>query len=106
VLGLQIDDGQTFERLLEEATIQIGPGDVVLLFTDGLSEAMNAEGDCFGETRLGALVAAQADTPFEGLGRRILDEVRAFAAHTAQQDDMTMVMLRVDRTGVAGHGAA
>jgi serine phosphatase RsbU (regulator of sigma subunit) len=98
VLGLHIDDGQTFERLLEESTIAIGEGDALLLFTDGLSEAMNEAGDCFGEARLGDLMAKWADEPGTDVGRRILGAVRAFSAHTAQQDDMTMLMLRVQRT--------
>lgn len=106
VLGLQLDDGRTFDRLLEESTVAIGAGDVLLLFTDGLSEAMNEAGDCFGDARLGDLVAQLADVPGPGMGQRILGEVRAFAAHTAQQDDMTMLMIRVDRPVVSGGGAA
>src|SRR5205823_1080240 len=41
VLGLKIDDGQMFDRLLEEQTIPLHAGDVYLFFTDGISEAMN-----------------------------------------------------------------
>src|SRR5437868_5138091 len=41
VLGLKIDNGELFERLLEEETLPLHPGDLYLLFTDGISEAMN-----------------------------------------------------------------
>ena len=40
--GLKLDDGEMFERLLEEQTIPLHAGDLYLLFTDGISEAMNA----------------------------------------------------------------
>ena len=78
VLGLQIDDGQMFRRLLEEVTMPLGPGDLFVLFTDGITEAMNPAGDCFGEQRLGALIQQQAHLPFEELRERILREVSAF----------------------------
>jgi serine phosphatase RsbU (regulator of sigma subunit) len=96
VLGLKIDDGERFENLLEERTLRLGAGDVVLLFTDGVTEAMNAAGEPFGEERLAALVAAHGDLPFEELRERILREIRAFVGGTALQDDLTLVLLKVD----------
>jgi serine phosphatase RsbU (regulator of sigma subunit) len=97
VLGLQLDEGrETFERLLEEVTLPLGPGDLFMLYTDGLSEAMNLQGECFGDARLAELVGAHADLPEDELRERILRELGAFAGDAAQHDDMTMVLLRVD----------
>jgi serine phosphatase RsbU (regulator of sigma subunit) len=96
VLGLLLDDAQTFSRLLEEVTLPLGPGDVFLLYTDGISEAMNAEGDCFGDARLAELVGRHADLPSDELRERILRDVGVFAGSAPQQDDMTMVLLRVE----------
>ena len=96
VLGLKIDDGERFETLLEEVTIPLGAGDVVLLFTDGVTEAMNAGGEPFGEERLAELVAEHGDLPFEELRERILREIRAFIGNTGLQDDLTLVLLKVD----------
>ena len=45
VLGLKIDNGEMFERLLEESTIPLGAGDLFVLYTDGITEAMNARRD-------------------------------------------------------------
>src|SRR5260370_30790581 len=53
VLGLKIDRRELFERILVEQTIPLHAGDLFLLFTDGITEAMNAEDDCFGDVRLG-----------------------------------------------------
>jgi serine phosphatase RsbU (regulator of sigma subunit) len=96
VVGLKIDNGEMFERLLEEDTIRLQPGDLYLLFTDGISEAMNARDDCFGETRLGQLVETHADLPPEELRERVLREIAAFVGDAPQHDDMTMILLKVD----------
>jgi serine phosphatase RsbU (regulator of sigma subunit) len=99
VLGLKIDDGERFEKLLEEVTLPLGIGDVVLLFTDGLTEAMNAAGEPFGEERLAALVEEHGDLPFEELRERILREIRAFVGGAGLHDDLTLVLLKVDNVG-------
>ena len=103
VLGLKIDDGQRFDSLLEEVTLRLGIGDVVLLFTDGVSEAMNAAGEPFGEERLAALVGEHGDLPFEELRERIVREIRAFVGDTGLHDDLTLVLLKVDEVAVPAH---
>jgi serine phosphatase RsbU (regulator of sigma subunit) len=101
VLGLQIDNGEMFRRLLEEVTVPLGPGDLFVLFTDGITEAMNPSGEYFGEQRLGAFIQQQAHLPFEELRERILREVGGFVGGAAQQDDMTMLLLKVEEIGQA-----
>jgi len=96
VLGLKIDNGERFETLLEEVTQPLGVGDVVLLFTDGVTEAMNEAGEPFGEERLAALVEEHGDLPFEELRERILREVHAFVGSASLHDDLTLVLLKVD----------
>jgi serine phosphatase RsbU (regulator of sigma subunit) len=96
VVGLKIDDGEMFERLLEEQTIALQPGDLYVFFTDGISEAMNGTDDCFGEVRLGHLVEDHAHLPSEELRERILREVTAFVDGAPQHDDMTMILLKVE----------
>jgi sigma-B regulation protein RsbU (phosphoserine phosphatase) len=101
VLGLQIDNGERFEKLLVEATVALGPGDLFLFYTDGLTDASDAEGNGFGDARLAALVQEHADLPFEELRERILREIDAFSGPGAvQQDDMTMLLLKVEDGGV------
>jgi sigma-B regulation protein RsbU (phosphoserine phosphatase) len=101
VVGLKIDNGEMFERLLEEDTIHLQPGDLYLLFTDGISEAMNARDDCFGETRLGQLVETHAHLPSDELRERLLREIAAFVGDAPQHDDMTMILLKVDEVAEA-----
>ncbi len=96
VLGLQFDTGEVFSRTLEELTLPFGAGDLFLLYTDGISEAMNPDGDYFGDARLADLAQQHADLSSDELSARILGEVKAFAGTAAQHDDMTMVLLKID----------
>ncbi|HEX5107315.1 MAG TPA: SpoIIE family protein phosphatase [Vicinamibacterales bacterium] len=101
VLGLQIDDGQRFNGLLAEATVPLGAGDLFLFYTDGLTEAMDPDGNIFGEARLAALLQEQADAPFDQLRERILREIEVFSGPTEQQDDMTILLLKVEDVGTS-----
>jgi sigma-B regulation protein RsbU (phosphoserine phosphatase) len=96
VVGLQIDDGTMFESLLQEQTITLAPGDVVVWFTDGIPETMNEAFDCFGEQRLAQVVEQYAHLPFEQLRSYILAELRAFAGGADQHDDMTMILMKIE----------
>jgi sigma-B regulation protein RsbU (phosphoserine phosphatase) len=106
VLGLQIDDGQIFARLLEESTEAVLPGDLFLLYTDGLSEAMDERGDFFGEARLGEAFVTHATALFADVGDRILRDVRAFAGTAPQHDDMTLLMIEVTAPVAAQQAAS
>ena len=101
VLGLNLGDHAIFDRLLVEQTMPIHEGDIFLLYTDGISEAMNAADDCFGEERLGAIVEEHAHLPSDQLRERILREIAAFVGDAPQHDDMTMILLRIDAAGAA-----
>ena len=96
VVGLQIDGvEEKFAELLEESTFPIEAGDLVALFTDGVTEAMNVNSDLFGEERLSRTLAEQIDLSSDALKQRILGDVEAFAGAAEQHDDMTIVLLRV-----------
>lgn len=99
VLGLNLGDHAIFDRLLVEQTMPIHEGDIFLLYTDGISEAMNAADDCFGEERLGTIVEEHAHLPSDQLRERILREIAAFVGDAPQHDDMTMILLRIDAAG-------
>jgi len=96
VVGLQIDDGTMFESILQEQTIALAPGDLVVWFTDGISETMNEAFDCFGEERLAQVVEQYAHLPFDQLRSYILAELRAFAGGADQHDDMTMILMKLE----------
>jgi serine phosphatase RsbU (regulator of sigma subunit) len=101
VVGLNLDGGDLFERQLEEVTLPLGPGDLCLFYTDGITEASNSDGDYFGEGRLGELLERHCDLTSEELRERILREVRSFTGSAVQQDDMTMIILKTEAVAEA-----
>ena len=101
VVGLKIDKGEMFERLLTEEILPLRAGDTYLFFTDGISEAMNAADDCFGERRLAELVETHSSLRSDELRERVLREVEGFVGGAPQHDDMTMIFLKVDAAEVA-----
>ena len=85
-----------FEELLEEHSLSIGAGDLAVLFTDGITEAMNEDADLFGEDRLSRLIEEHRDLSSDELRERILSDVEVFVGAANQHDDMTMVLLKVE----------
>ena len=74
--------------------LQLRPGDTMVLFSDGITEAMNGAGEEFGEHRVRAVVqGVLAESP-ECILHAVLDAVHAFARGAAQHDDLTAVVLR------------
>jgi serine phosphatase RsbU (regulator of sigma subunit) len=96
VLGLNIDDGEMFDALIQEETIPLAHDDLIVFFTDGISETMNEAFDCYGEVRLAKLLEQYAPPPFAQLRSFIFADLRAFAGAADQHDDMTMILLKVE----------
>lgn len=79
----------------EEVTVPLRPGDLLVFYTDGVTEAENREGTMFGEERLYAVIEAAAGRPAAEVAEAIRDAVAAFAGDAPQFDDITVVVLRV-----------
>jgi sigma-B regulation protein RsbU (phosphoserine phosphatase) len=83
----------------EEGEARFGPGDVLLMFTDGVSEAMSKTGEEFGEDRLETCLREAAQSPAQEIVTRIVDAVKLHGAEAPQSDDITLVVLK---SSVAG----
>ena len=82
------------DTTFEQETLRLDPGDVLVAFSDGVTEALNADGEEFGEERLIACVTANKDAPPSVVLECILDRVRRFAGGSEQNDDLTALVLR------------
>ena len=91
---------------IKEAGLDVSNGDVAVLFSDGVSEAMNEDTDLFGEERLGALARESASLTVEALRERILADIEAFIAAADQHDDMTLVRFKIADVAAGGPPAA
>jgi phosphoserine phosphatase RsbU/P len=76
---------------VERETLSLTPGDTFVLFSDGVSEAMNPEEDFYGEERLLAVLAASSGATAAETVTRVLADVRAFTAGAKQSDDITVL---------------
>ena len=80
----------------DEETLSLSPGDVIVAFSDGVSEAMNEAGDEFTDQRLLASIEAHRSKPPQELLEALLADVRAFCGQATPNDDVTMVIVRYD----------
>ncbi len=79
-----------------EGEVDFAPGDTVVIYSDGLTEAVDAAGREFGTERLEALAPALRGLAPEAAGRRILEEVEGFLDGERPQDDLSLVVVRRD----------
>lgn len=82
------------ETSYEQAEIQLADGDLLALFTDGVTEAQNAEEELWGEDRLEDVLRDQRGAPCRRIVSEILGEIRRFAGEEAQSDDITLLLAR------------
>lgn len=97
---LRLEEGGTVVGLFpeypfKEGTVQLQPGDVVVAFTDGISEAMNEADEEFSEERLMEAIHSTTPRSASDMITHILAQVDGFTAGAKQHDDMTLVVIRV-----------
>jgi phosphoserine phosphatase RsbU/P len=80
----------------DEGAVTLAAGDWLVIFTDGLIEAIDQFGEEYGETRLMAVLQTNAAMAPDLLLQRIIGEVNAFVGPTPQHDDITCMLIRVE----------
>jgi sigma-B regulation protein RsbU (phosphoserine phosphatase) len=99
----RLEPGGTVVGLLEDAqylqgSVQMRPGDILVAFTDGISEAMNVDDEEWGEERLMEACQTNKDASAEELLKYLFEAATRFAGAAPQHDDMTLVVLRAFET--------
>jgi sigma-B regulation protein RsbU (phosphoserine phosphatase) len=95
-LGLGLASPPAFDRLLEQQEVRLDPGDVAVLYSDGLTEMMNADNELYGEDRLAAAVRSAASHGAQAIHDAILDSARTFQGEAEQHDDLTLLVLKAE----------
>jgi serine phosphatase RsbU (regulator of sigma subunit)/anti-sigma regulatory factor (Ser/Thr protein kinase) len=75
-------------------TLQLSRGDALVLYTDGVNEAMNTGRQLFGADAIGRALSAVGEASSEKIIQRLLDDLRVFAGGAQQSDDITMLVIR------------
>jgi len=80
----------------EEGEIRLNPGDTLILYTDGVTEAMNAKNEMYGEARLYLTMHKMLDKSVKEIERSILSDMKSFTDGAPQADDVTLVLMKVN----------
>jgi len=86
--------------------VTIEPGDTLILFSDGVTEAADLEERMFGVPRLSEALAGQHDAPLDQLQKRVVDSVENFARGASQADDITLLFIRYRAASQAAESGA
>lgn len=93
-MALGLEEGTIFKNTLVEESIDIKPGDVLVLYTDGFTEAMNNNMDEYGEERFTNLISSSTNKSSGEILELILEDVSSFIEEYPQHDDMTIVIIK------------
>ena len=82
------------EAHYDSVRVTIQPGDTLVLFSDGVTEAADIEEQMFGVPRLTEALAGQHDAPLDQLQKKVVDSIEHFAGGASQADDITLLFIR------------
>ncbi|MBX2821434.1 MAG: PP2C family protein-serine/threonine phosphatase [Rhodothermaceae bacterium] len=94
-LGIGLEKGDIFERILTEESISLHKGDTIVIYTDGLTEARNTKDEEFGEDRLTNLIKSHPIQSAEELLQRIKNGYFSFTGRAEPHDDLTCMVIRM-----------
>ena len=94
-IALGLDKGMIFDSVLQDQDIPLSSGDLILQYTDGITEAMNKHQEEFGEERLKEAMQKYAHQTVNEFLALLDQEIRAFTEGFAQSDDITAIAIKV-----------
>ncbi len=93
-LGLGIIRGNKFENYVQQSSINYKTGDILILYTDGITEAQNKDKEEFGYDRLLTLVERNNNLKSEEIKELIIEELYKFCRHESLEDDYSLVVIK------------
>ncbi|HEY1583613.1 MAG TPA: GAF domain-containing SpoIIE family protein phosphatase [Chthoniobacterales bacterium] len=93
-MALGIDSGDVFDRITGDLSVPLDRDDCLVLYTDGVTEALDADGNEFGPERMIHSLQASANQGAQGVIDRLIADVRSFAGGHPQHDDITLIIVR------------
>lgn len=93
-IGIGLNEGGIFSRVLEEKELVTHPGDIIVFYTDGVTEAMDSYKMLYGEERLKNIICSNSHKSAAELKEIIIDSVQSFRGAAIPNDDTTLVVLK------------
>ncbi|HDP98074.1 MAG TPA: tetratricopeptide repeat protein [bacterium] len=97
-VGISLPDPDLFKKSIESDTIQMAEDDVLVIYTDGVTEAMNNRRELFGEERLQKVIRDYGDSSAEEFVENLQNEINSFTEGFEQNDDVTLVTIKEQST--------
>ncbi len=97
-IGIQLTEKDLFRKSIESDTIQLAEDDILLLYTDGITEAMNSARDLFGEERLLNIMREYGHLRVAPFVEKLKEELDSFTEGNIQYDDITLVAIKEKTT--------
>jgi sigma-B regulation protein RsbU (phosphoserine phosphatase) len=85
---------EVFDRIIQDTSIHFGSKDALLLYTDGITETLNHQGEEYGSERLTELVRSHGDKDAQTIIDQTLDSVHQFSHGSGQLDDLTLIAVK------------
>jgi sigma-B regulation protein RsbU (phosphoserine phosphatase) len=92
-MALGIDSGDVFDRITQEFSVQLEQDDCLILYTDGVTEALDSKGFEFGMTEMIRSIQKSASEGASGVVRQLTGDLRNFIGTNPQNDDITMIVI-------------
>ena len=93
-IALGFNEGPVFDKTIQETKTVLNPGDMMVIFTDGFPEAMNAENEEFGEERFYQSIARFGQFDARTCIAKLVEEIGAHRGEAEQSDDLTIIAVR------------
>src|SRR5271156_5657842 len=93
-MALGIDAGDVFDEVIKDVTVELSPLDTVVVYTDGINEALDDEGNEFGQEQLKAVLHEAGPQSVDFLVKTIVDRVQNFSSGHPQNDDITLAAVQ------------
>jgi len=97
-IGIKLPDPSLFRKSIKSDKLKLQEDDILIVYTDGVTEAMDPQRECFGEERLLGAVRKYGVLKVEPMVDKIHDEITIFTGGQAQSDDITLVAIREKMT--------
>ena len=93
-IGINLPDNTLFKKSIQSDTLRLREGDTLIIYTDGITEAMNLRREKFGEERFLSVIREYGHLRVNPFVDKISDEIKNFTEGYAQNDDITLVAIR------------
>jgi sigma-B regulation protein RsbU (phosphoserine phosphatase) len=94
-IAVGLDPGKIFDSTLEECKVNVQKDDILVFYTDGLSEARNISGEEFGEEKLCEIIKQNCRMDVKHLRDVIIDNILGFLDGQNLHDDLTLVLIKI-----------